>query len=359
MREEFGFGPCTIVLHPQRSAGLGANRASARAATADRDDLGARRAAERSEIPTASTGEPSPQGDQTEQVASTSGQSTSQADIFSKNVITVLLDGRLALANGERSWVNRGLGKTAFQGTSDGNYQPYAVAQEADIIWTPRFTSSLSASVSAAYQRHQEHAVDLLEAFVSFLPEQKGPVGFQMRAGIMWPEISLEHTTGGAWSTVNTLTPSAINAWVGEEVKVLGLEGTVRTSIGDNVLAFTGSVFGFDDTSGTLLSFRGWALHNEKATVFGHFPLPPLNPFITVLQQHKTRSLIEIDIGPVSTAGSNGARRRHSAWRCSITTTAAIPRHSSRPGNGDGGRDSGTSASMPISAQRPGSSLRP
>lgn len=251
-------------------------------------------------IPTASTGEPSAQGDQTEQVASTSdtGQSTSQTDIFSKNVITVLLDGRLALANGERSWVNRGLGKTAFQGTSDGNYQPYALAQEADIIWTPRFTSSLSASVSAAYQRHQEHAVDLLEAFVSFLPEQKGPVGFQMRAGIMWPEISLEHTTGGAWSTVNTLTPSAINAWVGEEVKVLGLEGTVRTSIGDNVLAFTGSVFGFDDTSGTLLSFRGWALHNEKATVFGHFPLPPLNPFITLLQQHETRSFIEIDHRP-------------------------------------------------------------
>ena len=159
----------------------------------------------------------------------------------------------------------------------------YAVPQEADLIWTPRFTNSLSASVSAAYQRHQEHKADLLEAFVSFLPPQKGPVGFSMRAGIMWPEISLEHTTGGAWSTVNTLTPSAINAWVGEEVKVLGVEGTVRASIGNTMLAFTGSVFGFDDTAGTLLSFRGWALHNEKATVFGHFPLPPLNPFITAI----------------------------------------------------------------------------
>jgi hypothetical protein len=238
--------------------------------------------------------------DQTEVVASTSDNSgqSSGADIFSRNVITVLLDGRLALANGERSWANRGLGKTAFQGTSDGRYNAYAVPEEADILWTPRFTNSLSASVSAAYQRHQEHAVDLLEAFVSFLPEQKGPVGFSLRAGIMWPEISLEHTTGGAWSTVNTLTPSAINAWVGEEVKVLGVEGTVRTSIGDNMLAFTGSVFGFDDTAGTLLSFRGWALHNEKATVFGHFPLPPLNPFITLLQQHETRSFIEIDKRP-------------------------------------------------------------
>ena len=251
----------------------------------------------------AQAGQPSTVQDQApepESVASTSDQSdaSSAADVFSKNVITILLDGRLALANGEPSWANRGLGKTSFQGTSDGDYRFYAVPQEGDIIWTPRFSSSLSASVSAAYQRHQEHAVDLLEAFLSFMPPQNGPTGFSLRAGIMWPEISLEHTTGGAWSTVNTLTPSAINAWVGEEVKVLGLEGTVRTSIGQHTLAFTGSIFGFDDTSGTLLSFRGWALHNEKATVFGHFKLPPLNPFITLLQNDRTRSFIEIDHRP-------------------------------------------------------------
>jgi hypothetical protein len=249
--------------------------------------------------PTTNTGSPAANATPTESVASTSDNaSSSSTDIFSKNVITILLDGRIALANGERSFVHRGLGKTAFQGDSGGGYEAYAVPQEADLIWTPRVTNSLSASVSAAYQRHQEHTVDLLEAFVSFLPPQKGPVGVSLRAGIMWPEISLEHTTGGAWSTVNTLTPSAINAWVGEEVKVLGVEGTIRTSLGDNMLAFTGSVFGFDDTAGTLLSFRGWALHNEKATVFGHFPLPPLNPFISQLQDDQTRSFLELDHRP-------------------------------------------------------------
>jgi len=239
----------------------------------------------------------SPPADTVASTSDTASQS-SGTDILSKNVITVLLDGRIALANGERSFVNRGLGKTQFQGNSDGGYKFFAVPQEADIIWTPRFTNSLSASVSAAYQRDQENPVDLFEAFLSYLPPQNGSVGYSVRAGIMWPEISLEHTTGGAWSTVDVLTPSAINAWVGEEVKVLGLEGTVRTSIGDSMLGFTGSIFGFDDTAGTLLSFRGWALHNEKATVFGHIPLPPLNSFITLLQQHETRSFIEIDHRP-------------------------------------------------------------
>ncbi len=225
----------------------------------------------------------------------TDADESSGTDILSLNTITVLLDGRLSLANGEPSWTDRGLGKTRFGGNSDRGYRAYAVPVEAALIWTPRFTKSLSASVSTAWQRDQEHPVDLLEAFVSFLPPQTGPVGFSVRAGVMWPEISLEHTTGGAWSTVNTITPSAINAWVGEEVKVLGVEGTVRASIGQHDLALTGAAFGFDDTAGTLLSFRGWALHDEKATAFGHFPLPPLNDFISEIQQDKTRSLIEID----------------------------------------------------------------
>jgi len=219
-------------------------------------------------------------------------------DILSGDTISILLDGRLALANGERSFTNRGLGKTRFQGTASGDYNPYAVPVEADLIWTPRFTNTLSANVSTAWQRDQENAVDLIEAFVNWLPPQTGAVGVQVRAGLMWPEISLEHSTGGAWSVVDTITPSTINSWVGEEVKVIGLEGTIRTNIGGNTVGLTGAVFGFNDTSGTLLSFRGWALSDIKATAFGHFKLPPLNPFLTFAQAPNTKSLIELDNRP-------------------------------------------------------------
>lgn len=221
-----------------------------------------------------------------------------RTDILSKNTISILLDARLALANGEKSFTNGGLGKTRFQGTQNGDYRAYAVPVEADLIWLPRFTPSLSANVSGAWQRDQENKFDLIEAFVNFLPQQSGKIGFQARAGLMWPEISLEHSTGGAWSVVNTITPSTINSWVGEEVKVLGVEGTLRASLGQHELSFTGGVFAGNDTSGTLLSFRGWALHDEKATGFGHFPLPPLNSFIKLLQEDRTRSTIELDNRP-------------------------------------------------------------
>lgn len=238
-----------------------------------------------------------------EDPAAASGQSLqteeadsgSETDILSRNTLSILLDGRLVLANGNRSWVNGGLGKTRFQGTSDGDFRIRPLPIEASLIWTPRFTGSLSANVSGAWQRDQDNDFDLLEAFVSFLPERTGNVNFSARAGLMWPEISLEHSTGGAWSVVNSITPSAINSWVGEEVKVLGVEATLSASLGEHELSATAAAFGFNDTSGTLLSFRGWALHDVKATAFGYFPLPPLNDFIVHLQEDRTRSLLEID----------------------------------------------------------------
>jgi hypothetical protein len=224
--------------------------------------------------------------------------SGSGTDLFSRSTFAVLIDGRAVIANGERSWLDGGFGKTRFGGSADGGFELRGIAAEATAAWMPRFTNSLSANISGGYQDGQENDVDLIEAFVNFLPPQSGPVGFSARAGLMWPEISLEHATGGVWSTVYTITPSAINAWVGEEVKVAGFEATVRASLGEHQVAATGGIFAGNDTSGTLLSFRGWGLHDVKATAFGHFPLPPLNDFMSGAQEHQTRSLLEIDERP-------------------------------------------------------------
>ena len=223
---------------------------------------------------------------------------SSGADIFSRNTFTVMVDLRGVVANGSPSFVNGGFGKTRFEGNADGGFRAKAESMEADIVWEPRFGNSLSANVSAAWQRDHDHPFDLLETFLTYLPPQTGTVGFSGRIGLMWPEISQEHSTGGAWTAVNTITPSAINSWVGEELKVIAAEGTLHLSLGEHELAFTGAVFGWNDTSGTLLSFRGWALHDEKATAFGHFPLPPRDAFLSLVQQDKTRNSIDVDHQP-------------------------------------------------------------
>lgn len=217
-------------------------------------------------------------------------------DILSANTLSLIVDLRIALADGHQSWVEGGFGKTRFDGTTDGDLQLHSQPVEASLIWQPQFTRSLNANLSAAWQQgHEDERFDIMEGFFAFNPSRSGSTNFSAKAGLYWPEISLEHATGGAWSTVYTLTPSAINAWVGEEVKVIGAEATVHQSVGSHDLSLTAGAFGFNDTSGTLLSFRGWALHDVKSTLFGQFPLPPRNPFMNAVQEDVTRSILEID----------------------------------------------------------------
>jgi cytosine/adenosine deaminase-related metal-dependent hydrolase len=228
--------------------------------------------------------------------ADAADQSGGGTDILSAHTLSILLDGRIVAADGHRSWsTGDGLSKSRFSGAADGGMKVAAVPVEADLIWQPRFTNTLTGNVSGGWQRDQENPVDMYEAFLTWLPERKGNFGVSLKGGLYWPEISLEHATGGAWSTVYTITPSAINSWVGEEVKVLGGEATLYATIGQQQFSLTGGLFGFNDTSGTLLSFRGWSLSDAKATAFGHFPLPPLNTFMQRAQEDQTRSALEID----------------------------------------------------------------
>ncbi len=226
--------------------------------------------------------------------------SGSGTDIISADTFSVIIDTRLVLVDGANSWIDGGFGKTRFDGTDDADYQFNAYPVEASLIWQPRFTSTIMGNVSAAYQQghDRDEKFDVMEGYLTFIPPRRGNTNFSLKAGYYWPEISLEHATGGAWSTVYTITPSAINSWVGEEVKVIGAEATLYQTIGKVDLSATAGVFGFNDTSGTLLSFRGWALHDIKSTLFGQFKLPPLNPFMTGAQEPVTRSVLEIDDKP-------------------------------------------------------------
>jgi hypothetical protein len=234
-------------------------------------------------------------GDETE-----AEESGSETDIFSADTLTLLVDARLVLADGANSWIDGGFGRTRFDGTDNADFEFDAYPVEASLIWQPRFTNSFVGNFSAAYQHghDRDEKFDVMEGYLTFIPPRTRNTNFAVKAGYYWPEISLEHATGGAWSTVYTVTPSAINAWVGEEVKVIGAEATLYQTVGAIDFSATAGVFGFNDTSGTLLSFRGWALHDVKSTLFGQFQLPPMNPFITQVQEPVTRSVIEIDDRP-------------------------------------------------------------
>lgn len=168
----------------------------------------------------------------------------------------------------------------------------------AALEWKPSFGFAVSGDVSLLAQPHVEHALDLGEAYLKFkAPPTAAGLKISARLGVFYPPVSLEHD-GVAWTTPDMLSGSALNSWVGEEVKVGGAEFTLQQRVGDHELEAAAAVFGWNDTAGTLLTFRGWALDETRTGVLGAFKLPPLSPFAATFQDNETYPFRELDGRP-------------------------------------------------------------
>ena len=204
--------------------------------------------------------------------------SASDLHLFTPDAFQVSGDVRLVAVNGEKGWLDRGLGK--LRSGSDGDLRVRPELGNVNLVWQPQFTWSLSATVVGSLQGGEHTQAGLSQAFLTFRPmRSSSDTSFSGRAGLMWPPVSLEHE-GADWHVRDSITPSAINSWIGEEVRPVAVEASVGTTIGANKLRVTAALFAANDTSGTLLTFRGWALHDRTTLAFDAQPLPPLNgPF--------------------------------------------------------------------------------
>src|SRR5215210_5402402 len=181
--------------------------------------------------------------------------------------VSGIIDLRVAGADGERSWTDGGFGKARFGGGDAGGFSLRPALAEAALVWRPPLGWDLTGTLAVAAQHEQDYPVDLIEAFVSWKPVPRGPTRLSARAGLMWPPVSLEQE-GPSWAVTDMITPSAINSWIGEEVKPVAVEGNVSRAFGGQRVSATLAVFGVNDTAGTLLAFRGWAMHDLKAGTF-------------------------------------------------------------------------------------------
>lgn len=216
------------------------------------------------------------------------------ADLFSADTLHGVIDLRLGGADGEPSFTTGGFGKLELGGGRGGDFNGKLLVQEAAVEWTPRFGWEWSAVVDGGHQPGQENGVDLYQAYLQYKPVPRSATRYKVRIGYFYPPVSLENE-GRVWDVTNTITPSAIDSWIGEEVKVGGVEAQVAHDFGDQQLEVTGALFGLDDTAGALLAFRGWAFDDEKAQAFGGIRLPPLSNFVAGFQEDETYSSREID----------------------------------------------------------------
>lgn len=222
------------------------------------------------------------------------GPAVAEPDLFSRQAFEGLIDLRAVAANGQPSYLDGGFGRTRYGGNGSGDLKGKLSLADAALVWKPQLSWSLGAIVDVEHQDGQQHPFDLVQAYMTFRPTPNGDTRFSARAGLYYPPISEEHA-GATWAVADTITPSAINSWVGEEVKVVGGEGKVTHRFGEQEISATVGLFGYDDTSGTLLTFRGWGLTDIKATAFGSFRLPPLNEYIVNHQAPATQSAAELD----------------------------------------------------------------
>jgi hypothetical protein len=210
------------------------------------------------------------------------------ADLFGASTVSGVIVGGVSAGSGETSWLNGRLGKLATGGDE------VRIDSQAIVAWRGRLSDRLGTLVSVDAQSLADPVIGLDEAYLTLRASPADAVQFSGRAGLFFPPVSLEHD-GSEWALSDTLTPSAINTWIAEEVKVAGVEVTLRGSFAKRPASLTAAAFQGNDTSGALMAFRGWAMHDLRATLGGTFGLPTVPAMFAGKQAPSTRPVDEID----------------------------------------------------------------
>jgi hypothetical protein len=131
--------------------------------------------------------------------------------------------------------------------------------------------------VASATGDADKNAIDLTEAFLEWRPYPRSAWRWRSRIGAYYPAVSLENR-GIGWQSSYTISSSAINTWIGEELRAIGVESTLVHVGADSQRPFdigvTVGAYGWNDPAGVLIYERGWAIHDRQTALFGHLPRP-------------------------------------------------------------------------------------
>jgi hypothetical protein len=178
------------------------------------------------------------------------------------------LDLRALDSDGRESFLDNGQGKLRF----DADHAGIELGRLRAALDQP-LGEVFSAHVDAsAWDGDDENPIDVTEAYLEYRPYPRAGLRSRVRLGAYYPPFSLENRAQG-WETPYTITPSAISAWIGEEIRIVGLEGQVDwlgTRLGhDFDLELTAALFGWNDPAGTMLAAHGFAFHDRQTLLFG------------------------------------------------------------------------------------------
>lgn len=171
-------------------------------------------------------------------------------------------------SNGTPSFLDNGLGDLRF----DSNHQGLQI-DNLRFGYRGAVAEIVHFDVEAvSYADRHSNPIDLTEAFAELRPFPHGSWRSRLKVGAFYAPISMENRLQG-WRSAYSMSPSAINTWVGEELRTFGAEYDLdwlgRQRGHDWEFGIGGSLYGWNESAGQLMAERGWAIHDRQATLFG------------------------------------------------------------------------------------------
>ena len=187
------------------------------------------------------------------------------------------LDMRLQSSDGRQSFLDGGLGELRFDDDASAlqlGRARFALSQSIGEVLTLRLDAS-------AWDDKDNNLIDLTEAYLEYRPYPRAGLRARVKAGAFYPPISLENRASG-WESPYTLSSSAINTWIAEELRTVGVEGELEwlgTRSGHSFdVGLTAGIFGWNDPLGVVLAGHGFAVHDRQTPLFGRVGRPGVQP---------------------------------------------------------------------------------
>jgi hypothetical protein len=222
---------------------------------------------------------------------------TSCADEPRRYELWVGADISYVSADGYTSWTQFGAGKLRYDEDHDGLVLTRAFAD-----YGLRITDSLNLKLAAEIYDDFGPLAGFTEAYVEWRPLGASANRWRFKLGEFYPRLSLENTAPG-WGSPYSITPSVINTWLGEEIRLRGAEaslsGRPESLGGAHTFTLNVAVFYANDPAGTLMSWKGWSAHDRQSRLGDELPLPPVPQIepggFFAHQDPYTKPFLEID----------------------------------------------------------------
>lgn len=183
---------------------------------------------------------------------------------------TGFLTARGINVQSQPSWLDGGFGRfeSGAKSATDSANKGQAEGQ-LGVDWSP--TSWLRVHGHGVGRRKGS---GVIEAYVD-LQKDFGANNLRLRTGQFFLPTSRENTDA-LWSSPYTISFSALNTWIGEELRPVGTELQWQRLTSNAVITLAGGAFRDNDTMGALLGWRGWSMGQRLTTYNEVLPLPPL-----------------------------------------------------------------------------------